>query len=72
MGEVVVKSFKGRVVDCGEATHFACTIYRLRPSLLASSAIPKSLWPQTERDLDPGQLEVQARLSIIHGNVFPT
>jgi len=32
---------------------------------------PEHLWPELRRNLDAGQVDVQARLSVMHGNVFP-
>jgi hypothetical protein len=71
MGTVVGKSYKGRVVVCGNGHTFR--VHQLpvatdRPSFFG---YPENLWPQIERNLDPGQVDVQARLSILHGNIFP-
>jgi hypothetical protein len=32
---------------------------------------PEGLWPELRRNLSPEQVDVQARLSVMHGNVFP-
>lgn len=71
MGTVVAKSYKGRVVDCGNGHTFRVhqlPVATLRPAFFG---YPQKLWPEITRNLDPGQIDVQARLSVFHGNIFP-
>ena len=71
MGTVVGKSYKGRVVDCGHGHTFR--VHHLPVSTEEPSyfGYPESLWPQMTRNLDAGQRDVQDRLSVMHGNIFP-
>jgi hypothetical protein len=72
MGRVVGKGYKGRVVVCGETGH----TFRVHHLPVASDepaffGYPEDLWPELSRNLDRGQVDVQARLSVMHGNIFP-
>lgn len=71
MGTVVAKKFRGRVVDAGNGHTFRVHHLPLAADPPGFFGYPEELWPQIERNLDPGQVDVQARLSIIHGNIFP-
>ncbi|HEY1275584.1 MAG TPA: Rieske 2Fe-2S domain-containing protein [Thermoleophilaceae bacterium] len=71
MGTVVAKKFRGRVVDAGNGHTFRVHHLPLSPDPPGFWGYPEELWPQITRNLDPGQVDVQARLSIIHGNIFP-
>lgn len=71
MGDVVAKKFRGRVVDAGNGHAFRVHHLPVAADPPGFWGYPEELWPQIERNLDQGQVDVQARLSIIHGNVFP-
>jgi nitrite reductase/ring-hydroxylating ferredoxin subunit len=71
MGTVVAKKFRGRVVDAGNGHTFRVHHLPLSIDPPGFFGYPDELWPEIRRNLDPGQIDVQARLSIIHGNVFP-
>jgi hypothetical protein len=71
MGTVVAKKFRGRVVDAGNGHTFRVHHLPLAADPPLFHGLPEELWPEIQRNLDPGQVDVQARLSIIHGNVFP-
>ena len=71
MGTVVAKTFRGRVVDAGNGHTFRVHHLPLSTDPPGFFGYPEQLWPEILRNLDPGQVDVQARLSIIHGNVFP-
>jgi hypothetical protein len=71
MGDVVAKRFKGRVVDCGGGHTFRVHQLPLAADPPAFFGYPEELWPQIANNLEPGQVDVQARLSILHGNIFP-
>lgn len=72
MGRVVAKAYKGRVVVCGDTGH----TFRVHHLPVATDdpaffGYPEHLWPELRRNLDAGQVDLQARLSVLHGNVFP-
>ena len=71
MGEVVAQRYKGRVVDCGNGHTFRVHQLPIAAEPPQFFGYPESMWDQIPRNLDPGQVDVQARLSIMHGNVFP-
>ena len=71
MGEVVAKKFRGRVVDAGHGHTFRVHHLPLSPDPPGFYGYPEDLWPQIRQNLDAGQVDVQARLSILHGNIFP-
>ncbi len=71
MGEVVAKKFRGRVVDAGHGHTFRVHHLPLAPDPPGFYGYPEDLWPQIRQNLDAGQVDVQARLSILHGNIFP-
>jgi hypothetical protein len=71
MGEVVAKKFKGRVVDCGGGHTFRVHQLPVAAEPPGFFGYPEEMWPQISRNLEPGQVDVQARLSILHGNIFP-
>jgi hypothetical protein len=71
MGTVVAKKFRGRVVDAGNGHTFRVHHLPLATDPPGFWGYPEELWPEIQRNLDPGQVDVQARLSIIHGNIFP-
>lgn len=71
MGTVVAKKFRGRVVDAGNGHTFRVHHLPLSAESPQFYGYPESLWPELTRNLDPGQIDVQARLSILHGNIFP-
>ncbi|MGI9556540.1 MAG: aromatic ring-hydroxylating oxygenase subunit alpha [Solirubrobacterales bacterium] len=71
LGEVVSKSYKGRVVAAGGGHTFRVHHLPVATEKPAFFGYPDELWPQMTRNLDPGQVDVQARLSVLHGNVFP-
>lgn len=71
MGKVVAKKFRGRVVDAGNGHTFRVHHLPLAADPPGFWGFPEQMWPEIERNLDSGQIDVQARLSIIHGNIFP-
>lgn len=71
MGTVVGKSYRGRVVVCGGGHTFRVHQLPVATDSPAFFGYPTELWPQMIRNLDAGQVDVQARLSILHGNIFP-
>lgn len=71
MGNVIAKKFRGRVVDAGNGHTFRVHHLPLAPDPPRFWGFPEEMWPEIARNLDPGQIDVQARLSIIHGNIFP-
>jgi nitrite reductase/ring-hydroxylating ferredoxin subunit len=71
MGTVIAKSYKGRVVVCGNGHTFRVHQLPVATDQPAFFGYPEELWPQIARNLEPGQVDVQARLSILHGNIFP-
>lgn len=71
MGNVIAKKFRGRVVDAGNGHAFRVHHLPLAPDPPKFWGFPEEMWPEIERNLDPGQTDVMARLSIIHGNIFP-
>jgi nitrite reductase/ring-hydroxylating ferredoxin subunit len=63
--------FRGRTVVCGNGNsirvqHLPITCER--PKFLG---YPESMWPEIERNLSPGQVDIESRASVIHGSVFP-
>jgi phenylpropionate dioxygenase-like ring-hydroxylating dioxygenase large terminal subunit len=70
-GEVVAKKFPGRTVDCGNGHTARVQHLPIRPERPMFFGYPESLWPQIERNLSPGQVDVQNRLSVMHGTIFP-
>lgn len=63
--------FRGRTVQCGNGNTIRVQhlpVYTDRPKFLG---YPEELWPEIERNLDPGQVDVQSRASVIHGTIFP-
>ncbi|HEY2056164.1 MAG TPA: aromatic ring-hydroxylating dioxygenase subunit alpha [Solirubrobacterales bacterium] len=71
MGDVVAKKFRGRVVDAGNGHTFRVHHLPIAADPPNFHGFPEELWPEIERNLDAGQIDVQSRLSIIHGNIFP-
>jgi phenylpropionate dioxygenase-like ring-hydroxylating dioxygenase large terminal subunit len=71
MGRVVGKAYKGRVVVCENGHTFRVHHLPLAADEQAFYGFPEELWPEMRRNLDPAQIDVQARLSVMHGNIFP-
>lgn len=71
MGTVVAKSYKGRVVDCGHGHTFRVHQLPVATEEPAYFGYPPELWPELTRNLDAGQVDTKARLSVMHGNIFP-
>lgn len=71
MGDVVAKKFRGRVVDAGNGHTFRVHHLPLAPQPPRFHGYPEELWEQLTRNLTAGQVDVQSRLSIMHGNIFP-
>ena len=70
-GDVPTKKFPGRVVDCGNGHTIRIQhlpVHVERPMFLG---YPEELWPEIERNLSPGQVDMESRLSVTHGSVFP-
>jgi nitrite reductase/ring-hydroxylating ferredoxin subunit len=70
-GDVPSKRFPGRVVDCGNGH----TIRIQHLPVVAEKPLylgyPEELWPEITRNLAPGQVDMQSRLSVTHGTIFP-
>lgn len=63
--------FKGRTVQCGNGNTIRIQhlpVQTDRPKFLG---YPEELWPEVERNLTSGQVDVQSRASVIHGTIFP-
>ena len=71
MGTVVADSYKGRVVTCGNGHTFRVHHLPVATEKPAFFGYPEETWPQIAANLDPGQTDVQKRLSVMHGNIFP-
>lgn len=71
MGKVIAKSYKGRVVDCGGGHTFRVHQLPVATEKPSYFGYPPEFWPEMTRNLDPGQIDIQSRLSVFHGNIFP-
>jgi phenylpropionate dioxygenase-like ring-hydroxylating dioxygenase large terminal subunit len=71
MGKVTGKTYTGRVVDATNGHTFRVHHLPVENELPTFFGLPENLWPEMSRNLDRGQTDVQDRLSLIHGNVFP-
>jgi phenylpropionate dioxygenase-like ring-hydroxylating dioxygenase large terminal subunit len=70
-GEVIAPRFPGRTVDCGNGHTVRVQHLPIRPERPMFFGYPERLWPQVERNLTAGQVDVQNRLSVMHGTIFP-
>jgi nitrite reductase/ring-hydroxylating ferredoxin subunit len=70
-GEVPSKRFPGRVVDCGNGHTIRIQHLPVVPDRPLFLGYPEVLWPEVTRNLSPGQVDMQARLSVTHGTIFP-
>jgi nitrite reductase/ring-hydroxylating ferredoxin subunit len=70
-GEVPSKKFPGRVVDCGNGHTIRIQHLPLRTDEPMFLGYPEELWAEIERNLSPGQVDIESRLSVTHGSVFP-
>lgn len=63
--------FPGRTVDCGNGHTVRIQHLPVTPKDPMFFGYPEDLWPQVEANLSPGQVDIQNRLSVMHGTVFP-
>jgi phenylpropionate dioxygenase-like ring-hydroxylating dioxygenase large terminal subunit len=71
MGPVTSERYIGRVVDCGNGHTFRVHHLPVTPEEPAFFGYPRAMWPEMAQRLDAGQVDVQNRLSILHGTIFP-
>jgi len=71
LAPVTAKRFPGRTVDGGNGHTARVQHLPIAPERPMFLGYPESLWPEIERNLDGRQIEVQSRISVMHGNVFP-
>jgi nitrite reductase/ring-hydroxylating ferredoxin subunit len=70
-GEVPTKRFPGRVIDCGNGHTIRVQHLPVVPREPMFLGYPNELWPEICRNLNPAQIDVQSRLSVTHGTIFP-
>lgn len=70
-GEPAGDKFQGRTVQCGNGHTVRVQHLPLAGDPPKFLGYPEELWPEIERNLSPGQVDIQARASVIHGSVFP-
>ncbi|MHB1987973.1 MAG: aromatic ring-hydroxylating oxygenase subunit alpha [Acidimicrobiales bacterium] len=70
-GPVTSKRFPGRTIDAGGGHTTRVQHLPISPEEPMFLGYPEELWPEIAANLDPRQVEVQNRLSVMHGNVFP-
>lgn len=70
-GPVTAKRFPGRTVDAGNGHTARVQHLPIEPDRPIFLGYPEEFWPQIERNLSPEQVNVQSRVSVMHGNVFP-
>lgn len=63
--------FRGRTVQCGPGNSIRIQHLPVATEHPKFLGYPEDLWPQIERNLTPGQIDIQSRVSVIHGSVFP-
>lgn len=71
LGDMGPRPYVGRVVLCGHGHTFRVQqmgIMTPRPSFFG---YPDKMWSEMESRMDEGQRDVQNRLSVMHGNIFP-
>jgi len=71
LGEVTGAKFRGRTVDCANGNTVRVQHLPLVTDGPKFYGYPEELWPEIEHNLSPGQVDMQSRLSVTHGNVFP-
>jgi hypothetical protein len=71
LGTIGRKPYVGRVVTCDNGHTFRVHQMGIQPPRPSFFGYPEDMWDEIEANLSPGQVDVQNRLSIIHGNVFP-
>ena len=72
LGEVTGPTFKGRTVDCLNGSSIRIQHLPLRLDQPKFYGYPEEMWPEIENNLSEGQVDMQSRLSVTHGNVFPS
>lgn len=71
MASKVKDSYTGRVIDAGNGHTFRVQHLPIDPDEPSFFGFPEDLWPQMKGRLDEGQANLQSRISVFHGNVFP-
>ena len=68
---LTAKRFPGRTVHGGNGHTTRVQHLPVDPDRPMFLGYPEKLWPEIERNLDERQLNLQSRISVVHGNVFP-
>ena len=68
---VTSRRFPGRTVDAGNGHTTRIQQLPISPDEPMYLGYPRELWPQITRNLSPGQVDIQNRLSVMIGTVFP-
>lgn len=71
LGEIEGRPYVGRVVACGNGHTFRVHQMGIKVPRTSFFGYPEAWWPDLESRLDEGQRDVQSRLSVLHGNIFP-
>jgi phenylpropionate dioxygenase-like ring-hydroxylating dioxygenase large terminal subunit len=71
LGEMDGKPYVGRVAVCGNGHTFRVHQMGIKVPRNSFFGYPETWWASMESRLDEGQRDVQSRLSVLHGNIFP-
>ena len=70
-GDITNENFKGRTVKCGHGHTIRIQHLPIETDKPKFLGYPEEMWPEIERNLSAGQIDMEARSSVIHGAVFP-
>lgn len=71
LAPVTSARFPGRTVDGGNGHTVRVQHLPITPAEPMFLGYPEELWPQIRSRLQPGQVDIQNRLSVMHGTIFP-